>query len=1458
SHNSQKSEEEKHRSSDPSTWITSGALSPELFEKTSMDNNENHRHGQWRNNVHPSASRTSSSVDIFCTQQAGDYVNEKFKLNRNPVNKEVYLSLPQPSCSNFIQSCTRKETTFESCQPLGSINTSFTSVLSSPDGELIDAASEDLELYVSRNNEGLTPTPDSSPRSASSPSQSKNGSFTPRTAHILKPLMSPPSREEIMATLLDHDLAETIYQEPFCSNPSDAPEKPREIGGRLLTVETRLPNDLPEFEGDFSLEGLRLWKTAFSAMTQSPRPGSPPRNYHSIAGKGETDSHKTSEDKKIVIMPCKCAPSRQQVQTWLHAKEEYEHVKKLPKDQPLDTEKAAENFRSIALPEDQPTEMVTAAKNFSLPSLQDSIPIVPTKDAPVSQADPTPTQTKETCDKYINTVQISTNTIEPSKTPPENRTLLLAPSAIELDKEEEDDDYYVNYSSPDSPVLPPWQQAASPDSKPSSLEDADWQSQNIISSSVEENDTAHSENVQKHVKDECRASFSTSPLLVREGAGNSETVCLHSTPIVQRKSQERIAEALDFTPLSTEPKMQKLNHRRGSNSDTLRRVLLTTQVKNQFAALSAPKKETSQIEGPSLNNSYGFKVSVQNLQEAKALHEVQNLTLISMELHARSRRDLEPDPEFDPICALFFCISSDTALPNTDKREITGAIVIDKDRTISSQGSRDQAPLLTRSGVTGLEVTYAADEKALFQEVVNIVKRYDPDIMLGYEVQMHSWGYLLQRAAALSVDLCQMISRVPDDKKENRFAAEQDEYGSDTMSEINIVGRIILNLWRMMRNEVTLTNYTFENVGFHVLHQRFPLFTSRVLSDWFDNKADIYRWKMIDHYISRVRGNLQMLEQLDLIGRTSEMARLFGIQFLHVLTRGSQYRVESMMLRIAKPMNYIPVTPSVQQRAQMKAPQCIPLIMEPESRFYSNAVLVLDFQSLYPSIVIAYNYCFSTCLGHIENLGKFDEFKFGCTSLRVPPDLLYQIRHDITVSPNGVAFVKPSVRKGVLPRMLEEILKTRIMVKQSIKAYKHDKAITRMLEARQLGLKLIANVTFGYTSANFSGRMPCIEIGDSIVHKARETLERAIKLVNETKKWGARVVYGDTDSMFVLLKGATKEQSFKIGQEIAEAVTATNPKPVKLKFEKVYLPCVLQTKKRYVGYMYETLDQKDPVFDAKGIETVRRDSCPAVSKILERSIKLLFETRDISQIKQYVQNQCMKLLEGKASMQDFIFAKEYRGSSAYRPGACVPALEITRRMLAYDRRSEPRVGERVPYVIVYGMPGLPLIQLVRRPIEVLQDTNLRLNATYYITKQILPPLARIFSLIGIDVFSWYHELPRIQRAAANARTELDGRKGTISQYFTTLHCPVCDELTQHGICSKCRSQPQHVAVILNQEIRELERKQEQLVKICKNCTGCFDRQIQCVSLNCPVLFKLSRVSRELSKAPYLRQLLDQF
>jgi DNA polymerase zeta len=99
------------------------------------------------------------------------------------------------------------------------------------------------------------------------------------------------------------------------------------------------------------------------------------------------------------------------------------------------------------------------------------------------------------------------------------------------------------------------------------------------------------------------------------------------------------------------------------------------------------------------------------------------------------------------------------------------------------------------------------------------------------------------------------------------------------------------------------------------------------------------------------------------------------------------------------------------------------------------------------------------------------------------------------------------------------------------------------------------NVTYGYTSATYSGRMPCIEVGStySSLRNEAHPSSQAQELIHSRAEWAAQVVYGDTDSLFVALPGRSKEQAFKIGNEIADAVTATNPKPVKLKFEKVRL-----------------------------------------------------------------------------------------------------------------------------------------------------------------------------------------------------------------------------------------------------------------------------------------------------------------
>jgi len=185
---------------------------------------------------------------------------------------------------------------------------------------------------------------------------------------------------------------------------------------------------------------------------------------------------------------------------------------------------------------------------------------------------------------------------------------------------------------------------------------------------------------------------------------------------------------------------------------------------------------------------------------------------------------------------------------------------------------------------------------------------------------------------------------------------------------------------------------------------------------------------------------------------------------------------------------------------------------------------------------------------------------------------------------------------------------------------------------------------------------------------------------------------------------------------------------------------------------------------------------------------------------------------------------------------------ILRRALSKDKRAEPLVGERVPYVIVHGTPGLPLIQLVRHPHDLLRDPDLRLNITYYILKAILPTLNRAFSLMGVDVFLWYADLPRVLRGdvgsgGAGGHQESGGGtggRGTISRYFASMSCPVCLEVTNSGTCADCRTDPQRVAVILGSRIRDTQRSHAVLNQV--GITRVWDEGLSCIR------FKLCKLS----------------
>ena len=129
-------------------------------------------------------------------------------------------------------------------------------------------------------------------------------------------------------------------------------------------------------------------------------------------------------------------------------------------------------------------------------------------------------------------------------------------------------------------------------------------------------------------------------------------------------------------------------------------------------------------------------------------------------------------------------------------------------------------------------------------------------------------------------------------------------------------------------------------------------------------------------------------------------------------------------------------------------------------------------------------------------------------------------------------YVRKNLREGILPIILKELLLTRIMVKRSMKLYSPDSTTYKHLHSRQLGIKLLANVIYGYTSAGFSGRMPNSEIGDTIVSLGKTIVLSSTKFIEENPKWNAKVIYGDTDSMFVSIANASVKEAIKIGNEL--------------------------------------------------------------------------------------------------------------------------------------------------------------------------------------------------------------------------------------------------------------------------------------------------------------------------------------
>lgn len=203
----------------------------------------------------------------------------------------------------------------------------------------------------------------------------------------------------------------------------------------------------------------------------------------------------------------------------------------------------------------------------------------------------------------------------------------------------------------------------------------------------------------------------------------------------------------------------------------------------------------------------------------------------------------------------------------------------------------------------------SSEEKQLFDEFIKITCLLDPDFLIGWDVQGGSLGFLAERASHLGIGLLKKISRTPTETKtasrefevpEKRVTDEmlpeklvddavlleeaiiEDEWGRTHASGVHVGGRIVLNVWRLMRGEIKLNMYTAEAVAEAVLRRKIPSIHNRVLTKWFSSGSGRARYRSIEYIIQRAKLNFEIMNQLDMVSYNylNGVLHMGGIQLL--------------------------------------------------------------------------------------------------------------------------------------------------------------------------------------------------------------------------------------------------------------------------------------------------------------------------------------------------------------------------------------------------------------------------------------------------------------------------------------------------------------------------------------------------------------------------------------------------
>lgn len=600
-------------------------------------------------------------------------------------------------------------------------------------------------------------------------------------------------------------------------------------------------------------------------------------------------------------------------------------------------------------------------------------------------------------------------------------------------------------------------------------------------------------------------------------------------------------------------------------------------------------------------------------------------------------------------------------------------------------------------GIDGATDLMFDDEVGLVTGFFDLVGKEDPTVLTGFNVYGFDLHYLVSRLRLRLIEIPDVSRGVPGSVDLIRVDWTSGAYGSNSYDRLVVGGRVILDMYLYFRR-MKLDRYSLDFVSYKFLGEGKNDMPYARMAAAFES-GDIAVLKEVAEYC--IQDSVLVMRLFDKVQMwidACEISKITRCGMEEIYTRGEQMKMISQCVAECAKRDIVLQPQLSSEWNQYEGA----FVLDPVKGVYDGCS-ILDFQSLYPSIIIAYNICPSTYV------------KSGRTTRCGDDDVHCVDSHRFRKEP-----------VGLLPGMIQRILDERKAVKDQMKIMSDRTSVEYIvLDRRQNALKICANSVYGmmgFKNSRYFGHLGCAE---SVTTVGRLLLVDIVDIIQNS--YPVKVVYGDTDSCMLWHKTTNEDENVKLARSICDDVTASIPSPMALKFEMYCDKVILLTKKRYVLVGRDS--DGSPAVSYKGVMNARRDYCKYAKDTYAEAVRMVALGIDRSEIESYIDGRIFTLVSGRADVRDLVVTKSLaKKLSAYKVNQ--PHVVLARR-LVQKTGNDISEGTRLEYV--YAVDANTRTKCLVTP-EEFAEGGWTADGRFYVDKQIATQLDDVLSAVGMGKY----------------------------------------------------------------------------------------------------------------------------